>query len=216
MAGASLVAPPGAILVTVARRKPRRRWRQDPAGRRAAILEAATGAFAAHGYRRARVDAIARAAGVAEGTVYHLFGSKQGLLRAVGDAYGAGLVHAAFGGAAVEVRPGPAIAAMVTRIFRHVSESGGPLIAFLLSNDPDEGGPAQAANRERMLGAIEDGLRRAIRAGHVTLRDTRVAAELQFGLVESALRDCFLRSGGKRQGAYVQEVARALNAYLRS
>jgi hypothetical protein len=105
---------------------------------------------------------------------------------------------------------------MVERIFRYVSESGGPLIAFLLSNDPDEGAPAQAANRERMLAAIEDGLRRAIRSGHVGLRDTRVAAELQFGLVESALRDCFLRAGGKRQGAYVQEVARALNAYLRS
>jgi AcrR family transcriptional regulator len=210
------VAPPEAIVVTSARRRPRRRWRQDPAGRRAAILEAATCAFAAHGYRKARVDEIARAAGVAEGTVYHLFASKQGLLRAVGDAYGAALVRAAFGGGAVEIRPGPAIATMVERIFRHVSESGGPLIAFLLSNDPDEGGPAEAANRERMLRAIEERLRRAIRAGHVTLRDTRVAAELQFGLVESALRDCFLRAGGRRQGAYVQEVARALNAYLKS
>jgi AcrR family transcriptional regulator len=216
MAGAALVAPAGAILMTVARRKPRRRWRQDPAGRRAAILEAATRAFATHGYRRARVDEIARAAGVAEGTVYHLFGSKQGLLRAVGDAYGAGLAQAAFGDSALEVRPGPAVAAMVERIFRHVSESGGPLIAFLLSNDPDEGGPAEAANRERMVRAIEDRLRRAIRAGDVSLRDTRVAAELQFGLVESALRDCFLRAGGRRQGAYVQEVVRALNAYLRS
>jgi AcrR family transcriptional regulator len=202
--------------MTAARRKPRRRWRQDPAGRRAAILEAATRAFALHGYRRARVDEIARKASVAEGTVYHLFASKQGLLRAVGDAYGEGLVHAAFGDGAVEVRPGPAVAAMVERIFRYVSESGGPLTAFLLSNDPDEGAPAQAANRERMLAAIEDGLRRAIRTGHVGLRDTRVAAELQFGLVESALRDCFLRAGGKRQGAYVQEVARALNAYLQS
>jgi AcrR family transcriptional regulator len=195
---------------------PRRRWRQDPAGRRAAILEVATRTFAAQGYRRARVEDIARAAGVAEGTVYHLFDSKQGLLRAVGDAYGQGLVRAAFGNGAVEVRPGAAVSAMVERIFRHVRDSGGPLVAFLLTNDPEEGGPAQAANRERMLAAIEDGVRRAMRAGRVSLRDTRVAAELQFGLVETALRDCFLRSGGKRHGAYVQEVARALNAYLAS
>jgi AcrR family transcriptional regulator len=192
----------------------RRTWRQDPAGRRAAILDAATCTFAAEGYRRARVEDIARQAGVAEGTVYHLFASKQGLLRAVGDAYGEGLVRAAFGDGPVEVQQGQAVAAMVERIFRHVAESGGPLVAFLLSNDPDEGGPAQAANRERMLAAIEDAMRRAIRAGRVSLRDTRVAAELQFCLVESALRDCFLRAGGERQGAYVQEVARALNAYL--
>ena len=190
------------------------RWRQDPTGRRAAILESATRAFATQGYRRARVEDIAREAGVAEGTVYHLFASKQGLRTAVGDAYGTGLVGAAFGEDAVGVRPGPAVTAMVERIFRYVSESGGPLVAFLLSNDPDEGGPAEAANRERMLAAIEEGLRGAIREGRVSLRDTRVAAELQFGLVESALRDCFLRGGGKRQGAYVQEVARALNAYL--
>lgn len=196
------------------RPKARRRWQQDPAGRRAAILEAATATFAAQGYRRTRVEDIARAAGVAEGTVYHQFDSKQGLLRAVGDAYGEGLVHAAFGDGPVEVRPGPAVAAMVRRIFGYVADSGGPLTAFLLSNDPEEGGPAQAANRERMLGAIEEGLRRAVGAGRVSLRDTRVAAELQFGLVEGALRDCFLRAGGARQGAYVQEVARALNAYL--
>jgi AcrR family transcriptional regulator len=197
-------------------RKPRtrRRWRQDPTGRRAAILDAATRTFAAQGYRRARVEDIARHAGVAEGTVYHLFDSKQGLLTAVGDAYGVGLVRAAFGDGTVEVRPGPGVVAMVERIFRYVSESDGPLVAFLLSNDPEEGGPAEAANRERMLVAIEDGVRRAIRAGRVSLRDARVAAELQFGLVESALRDCFLRGRGRRQGAYVQEVARGLNAYL--
>jgi AcrR family transcriptional regulator len=194
----------------------RRRWRQDPAGRRAAVLAVATRVFAARGYRRARVEDIAREAGVAEGTVYHLFDSKQGLLAAVGDAYGAGLVQAAFGAGAVEVVPGAPVVAMVERIFRYVGESGGPLVAFLLGNDPEEGGPAQAANRERMLAAIEDGLRRAMRAGRVSLRDARVAAEVQFGLVESALRDCFLRAGGKRRGAYVQEVARALNAYLAS
>jgi AcrR family transcriptional regulator len=211
-----VVAPASRRFPVKARKpEPRRGWRQDPAGRRAAILDAATRTFAAQGYRRARVEDIARQAGVAEGTVYHLFESKQGLLTAVGDAYGVGLVRAAFGDATVEVRPGQGVVAMVERIFRYVSESGGPLVAFLLSSDPEEGGPAEAANRERMLAAIEDGVRRAIRAGRVSLRDTRVAAELQFGLVESALRDCFLRGGGKRQGAYVQEVARALNAYLR-
>jgi AcrR family transcriptional regulator len=197
-----------------ARGRARRRWRQDPEGRRAAILDAATRAFAVHGYRRARVEDIARAAGVAEGTVYHLFDSKQGLLTAVGDAYGTGLVQAAFGEHAVAVRPGAEVVAMVERIFRFVAESGGPLVAFLLTSDPEEGGPAEAANRERMLAAIEDAVTQAIREGRVSLRDPRIAAELQFGLVESALRDCFLRAGGRRRDVYVREVARVLNAYL--
>lgn len=105
---------------------------------------------------------------------------------------------------------------MVGRIFRHVAESGGPLAAFLLTGDPEEGGPAQAANREQMLRAIERALMRAMRQGRVSLRDPRIAAELQFGVVESALRDCFLRAGGRRRSAYVRETARLLNAYLRS
>jgi AcrR family transcriptional regulator len=215
MARAALVAAPGGGLMPP-RGRARRTWRQDPAGRRAAVLEAATRAFASHGYRRARIEDVAREAGVAEGTVYHLFDSKQGLLTAVGADYGAGLVRAAFGEGTVEVRPGPEIEAMVGRIFRHVAESGGPLAAFLLTGDPEEGGPAQAANREQMLGAIERALVQAMRDGRVSLREPRIAAELQFGVVESALRDCFLRAGGRRQQAYVRETARLLNAYLRS
>ena len=127
------------------RGRARRTWRQDPAGRRAAVLEAAARAFATNGYRRARIEDVAREAGVAEGTVYHLFDSKQGLLTAVGADYGAGLVRAAFGEGKLEVRPGPDVEAMVGRIFRHVAESGGPLAAFLLTGDPEAGGPAQAA-----------------------------------------------------------------------
>ena len=42
----------------------------------------------------------------------------------------------------------------------------------------------------------------------------RVGAELQFGLVESALRDCFLRHGGANQEIYVRELTRCLRAYL--
>ena len=73
-----------------------RSWRQDPEGRRARILAAATREFARRGYRAARLADVAKAADVAEGTVFHLFGSKRELLRAVGERYGRGLATAAF------------------------------------------------------------------------------------------------------------------------
>ena len=53
--------------------------REDRPGR--TRLAAATTEFARAGYGAARVEAVARAARVAEGTVYYLFGSKRGLLR---------------------------------------------------------------------------------------------------------------------------------------
>src|SRR5262245_40481275 len=44
--------------------------KRQPAARRQAILDAALGVFAAHGFEAARLDDIAARAGVAKGTLY--------------------------------------------------------------------------------------------------------------------------------------------------
>ncbi len=60
--------------------------REEPvAGKREAILRAATRVFARHGYFNAQVADIARAAGVAAGTVYLYFRSKDDLLVSIFD-----------------------------------------------------------------------------------------------------------------------------------
>jgi AcrR family transcriptional regulator len=56
--------------------------RPDVTERRARIVDAAMRSFAAHGYRGARVEDIARDVGVAKGTVFLDFGSKEGLFLA--------------------------------------------------------------------------------------------------------------------------------------
>lgn len=53
---------------------------QLAAARRSQILDGATRVFAARGFHRATIKAIARAAGVAEGTIYNYFASKEDLL----------------------------------------------------------------------------------------------------------------------------------------
>jgi AcrR family transcriptional regulator len=52
-------------------------------GKREAILAAATGHFTRFGYRRTSMDDIARAAGVAKGTLYLYFDSKAAVFRAM-------------------------------------------------------------------------------------------------------------------------------------
>ncbi len=193
--------------------RPSRTWRRDPEGRRSRILDAAVREFSRQGFRRARLERIATAAGVAEGTVYHQFGSKQGLLVAVGQHYGEGLARAAFGDLGADPTPDE-VAQIVRNIFAHVRETDGSLAAFLLAQDPLEGGPAQTANRAAMIAAIEARLSLWVERGLVQPMDTRIAAEIQFGLVESALRDCFLRRGGEAEERYVQEVTRCLSAYV--
>ena len=105
---------------------------------------------------------------------------------------------------------------IIRRIFRYVATSSGPLVAFLLASDPAEGALAQAATRARMLDAIEALVRRGIARSEISRRDPRVAAALQFGIVESALRDCFLYHAGRDRERYVHETIRCLVAYLRA
>jgi AcrR family transcriptional regulator len=56
---------------------------RDPERTRQRILEAALHEFAARGFAGARVDAIARRAGSNKRMLYHYFGDKEGLFRAV-------------------------------------------------------------------------------------------------------------------------------------
>lgn len=56
---------------------------RDPERTRAAILRAATAEFTANGLKGARVDAIAKRAGINKRMLYHYFGDKQGLYLAV-------------------------------------------------------------------------------------------------------------------------------------
>ncbi len=55
---------------------------RDAAATREAVLRAAIAEFTGKGLAGARMDAIARAAGVAKGLVFHHFGSKEGLWNA--------------------------------------------------------------------------------------------------------------------------------------
>jgi TetR/AcrR family transcriptional regulator len=67
-----------------ARRSPRPAERQrDPERTRAAILDAATSEFAAHGYAGARVSAIASRAGVNQQLISYYFNGKEGLAKEI-------------------------------------------------------------------------------------------------------------------------------------
>jgi AcrR family transcriptional regulator len=59
------------------------RVRADAARNRRAILDATAALLRAHGHESLTMDQVAAAAGVGKGTIFHRFGSKAGLLRAL-------------------------------------------------------------------------------------------------------------------------------------
>lgn len=58
-----------------------RRWQRRPEARPEEILDAALTVFADSGFARAKIDDVARVAGVSKGTVYLYFDSKESLFR---------------------------------------------------------------------------------------------------------------------------------------
>ena len=64
---------------------PRKSPRNGASGKREAILRAATRVFARNGYFNSKVADIARAAEVADGTVYLYFKSKEEILHSIFD-----------------------------------------------------------------------------------------------------------------------------------
>ena len=73
----------------------RKRVREAPEVRREQILDAAASAFVAKGVSTATMDDVAAAAGVAKGTVYLYFRSKDALVTGLVGRYGADLLRLA-------------------------------------------------------------------------------------------------------------------------
>src|SRR5436190_2093302 len=64
-------------------RKPRPRWQRRKAARPAEIVTAALDVFVERGFAAARLEEVARRAGVTKGTVYLYFKNKEALFKAV-------------------------------------------------------------------------------------------------------------------------------------
>ena len=77
-------------------RRPGMSRKRPPAAR---LLDAATAAFARHGYDEVNVEDICRRAGIAKGSLYRLFPSKQDLFFAAARGAAAGIVSALPGAA---------------------------------------------------------------------------------------------------------------------
>jgi AcrR family transcriptional regulator len=120
------------------------RWERRPEERPQELLEAALAVFAERGYRNARIDDVAEAAGVTKGAVYHHFANKEELLCRAIEQY----LAAAFGDLDTQLR-----------------DVGGPAsvrIRLLLRR----GFGAADPNRRRVLALLLQGVRHDVPEAH--------------------------------------------------
>jgi AcrR family transcriptional regulator len=190
-------------------------WRRDPEGRKERVLAAAAKLFGERGFANVATAMIADSAGVSEGIIFHYFRTKQALLGEVAARYGRGFSDAMFGGiSAMDPVPDPEV--VMRRAFAYVRFSDPLFGVFLLADDPADSVSAKVANRGEIVARLSGFFAGWRDRGEIVATDPRILAELCFGLVEAALRECYARGEPihEREEKYVTEVARCMRALL--
>jgi AcrR family transcriptional regulator len=183
--------------------------------RRAAILAAARAAFLAEGYADVRVTAIAARAGIAAGTLYLYFASKDAIALALVDDVVARLgEHLAPYLAHVDTPAG--ITALVHEALAFASREQSLmrlLPADILLRKASAPPVAPSPARRRLYEALSRALAEGMRRGAIRLYDPAVLAEVVAGLVTWAIEACFQRDEGD-PARYEPTVARFLQMAL--
>jgi AcrR family transcriptional regulator len=183
--------------------------------KRTAILQAATYAFATKGFRETSTTDLAEMTGVAEGTVFYHFGSKEKLFLAVLDHVRRELEHAfAASLESAEVGSGLAMLEEAAAFYLRLAGDKPELFLILHRNDAYELSRSNEQCRAELekifnclVGIFQEALTRGQADGSVAPVATRRMALLVFTMVDGLVR---LRDSGVYEaGAMFPEVMRA-------
>lgn len=190
------------------------RTEQAKAARREEILAAARRVFAARGFRGTTIADIAEEAGVALGTIYLYFPSKQTVFAALNEQFNRLITDAV-----TSVAPTGSLEQTtrlrVKSVFDACGQNRDLIRLVVLNTDPD----SEVARRMRdssheRAKPLTLELQRAMEAGAVRAGDARIITHLVTGLVSIAVYQAFVVSNGEDAEEYATACADMLNAYL--
>jgi AcrR family transcriptional regulator len=156
------------------------------AERREQILEAAVRLWTGHGFEATTLDAIAREAGIAKGTVYLYFATKEDLLAAAVERWSLlPDVAAVLGPELAELPVREALPRLAERVWTRLRGSA-PLVGLLLRElvlRPAEARTFVSSVVLPVNGAFATWLEGRVRAGEIRAVDTFVAARAFVGML---------------------------------
>jgi AcrR family transcriptional regulator len=153
------------------------------AERREQILDAALRLWMRNGFEATTVDAVAREAGIAKGTIYLYFPTKEAILEAIVQRHSL-LPDLAAGAAAVSGAPLAEILPALTRQLWQRLRAGAPLVTLLFRELPLRPAEARRFLESVVLPAnrlLAEALDARVRAGELRAIDTFVAARALVG-----------------------------------
>lgn len=199
---------------------PRRRKARGP-GRpkgdqevaRAQIVDVAAPLFAREGYAGTTTSALARAAGVSQGTLFHHFPNKRALLAEVGRREGDRVLSIAF--ADIDpTAPPPDPAQLIGPLFDYAEREPDAYRLFAMDGDFEDLEAGFASKRS----SITTGLARLLAVwsghGHLPDMDTELVAELVFAVTDAGVRRLVLEDRWDQKAAVLEATCRAIRGIL--
>lgn len=170
--------------------------------KRQAIIEAALDIFAKQGYEDTTIAQIAAAAGVAVGTVYLYFHNKREIYTQVSinwtERLAAALQDPRIQSLPVEQAP----RAIIETVFRLCHESSKLMTLFQVDIQSSEELQMHKDADGAIISVVDSFLRTAVERGQLVPFDTVMYAKLLFGLVDSALFECFCVQEGRNEDEF--------------
>lgn len=184
------------------------------AARREEILAAARRVFAKHGFRGTTIADIADEAGIALGTIYLYFASKQDVFAALNEEFN-GLIVAAMTAVPAAVSLDETIRQRVDNVFRTCAANRDLVRLVVLNTDPDSAATQRmrAADAERS-GPMVAGVQAAISAGFIRDGDACIMTKLVTGLVSIAVYQAFILADGRDADKYRTGCGDMIVSYL--
>ena len=144
--------------------------------------------------------------------MYHHFGSKLGLLGAVAANYGNGIAQVM--AQQQDLSQPPQVDRMIRAVFDYVEEHGLLHELLLAPDGPGDWKAVMHAHREVIVGYLAAAFKLWQSKGYIHTTNTDIAAALMFGLVESALTECFARGQAHLREQFLEETVRCIEQSL--
>ncbi len=184
------------------------------AARREEILAAARRVFAKRGFRGTTIADIAEEAGIALGTIYLYFPSKQEVFAALNEEFNR-LIIAAMTDVPPAVSLEETTRRRVDNVFRTCEANRDLVRLVVLNSDPDTAAAKRmrATDTERH-GPMVAGIQAAIEAGFIRAGDAYIMTKLVHGLVSIAVYQAFILADGQDADKYRAACGDMIVSYL--
>lgn len=191
------------------------RAEQAKAARREEILDAARRVFAERGFKGTTIADIAEVAGIALGTIYLYFPSKDDVFRAMNERLTA-IITDALAEGEHDGTLERAVRSRVDNVF-HACDRNRDLVRLVVLNTDSDTAAEQRmrAAEEKRFKPLVGALAGAMESGNIRNTDPVIMTRLLLGLVSIAVYQAFVISDGKDADKLRRECAEMMLAYMR-